>query len=293
MKKYCIALVTVLLMLFCVPVLHVSAGELQLFDEGKKLSDSEFIEAAERLHQAADNTHLNVVVILGNHQLSDFAIESLADTTYDQLYPKGSDGICFYLDLSGADHPYDYISTSGMAQFYYTNSERSNRIDQMHYAIDKYLYPVGNEDISGALNEFADQLENYYEIGIPDAYYVYDDEYHKYYHVENGEIIETSRKPYHDVERLFLGGVLGFLIGLMISAIFKASVKSKYRFIYELSPTNYINKKSLHYIQQTDTFIKERTTKTHISSSSGSRSGGSHHSGGHSHGGHGGGGHHR
>ena len=294
MKKYCITLLTVLLMLFCIPSLSVSAGELQIFDNGNRLSTEEFTKVAERLHQAADNTHLNVVVILGNQQLSDLAIESMADSTYDQLYPKNSDGICFYLDLSGAAHPYDYISTSGMAQFYYTNSDSNNRINSMHYAIDKYLYPIGSEDVSGALNEFADQLENYYEAGIPDAYYVYDDVYHKYYHVENGEIITTSRKPYHDVERLFLGGIMGLLIGIMIGAIVKGSIKSKYKFIYELSPTNYINKKSVHYIQQTDTFIRERTTKTHVSSSSsGHRSGGSHHSGGHSHGGHGGGGHHR
>ncbi|MBR7084490.1 MAG: TPM domain-containing protein [Oscillospiraceae bacterium] len=294
MKKFNIVLLTVLLMLLHMTAVSAFAGEFHLFDKGKRLSDADFAEVTERLQETADNTHLNVIVILGNEQLSDITIESLTNETYDQLFSEGSDGVCFYLDLSGAEHPYDYISTSGMAQFYYTNSNTNNRIDQMHYAIDKYLYPIGNEDVSGALNAFADQLENYYEIGIPDNYYVYDDLYHQYYHVEDGEIITTSRKPYHDVERLFLGGIMGLLIGIMISAIVKGAVKLKYRFIYELSPVNYINKKSVHYIQQTDTFLRERTTKTHISSDSGGRSGGSHHhSGGHSHGGHGGGGHHR
>ena len=169
----------------------------------------------------------------------------MADSTYDQLYGQKTDGICIYIDVSSNAHPYDYISTSGMAQFYYTNSDSNNRINSMHYAIDKYLYPIGSEDVSGALNEFADQLENYYEAGIPDAYYVYDDVYHKYYHVENGEIITTFRKPYHDVERLFLGGIMGLLIGIMIAAIVKGSIKAKYKFIYELSPTTYLNKKSV------------------------------------------------
>jgi uncharacterized membrane protein YgcG len=148
------------------------------------------------------------------------------------------------------------------------------------------------EDVTGALNEFADQLETYYKLGIPDDYYVYDDVYHKYYHVENGEIIETSRKPYHNRERLILGGIMGLLIGLFISLIVKTSVKAKYKFIYEISPTNYVNKKTVQYIQQSDTFIGERTTKTHINSSGG-KSGSHHSSGGHSHAGHGGGGHHR
>ena len=293
MKKYCIALLTVLFMLLTLPVLKASAGTLQLFDEGNRLSAEEFTEAAGRLQQTADNVNMNVVVILGNTQLSDLAIESMADNTYDQLFPKGSDGVCFYLDLSGAAHPYDYISTSGLAQFYYTNSSSNNRIDQMHYAIDKYLYPVGREDVPGALNAFADQLENYYEIGIPENYYIYDDVYHEYYHVENGEIVTTSGKPYHNKSAVVFGGILGLLFGLLAAAITKAAIKAKYKFIYELSPTNYVNKKSVHYLQQSDMFIKEHTSRTHISSSSGGKSGGSHHSGGHSHGGHGGGGHHR
>lgn len=294
MKKYIIALLTIFIMLLHTPVLCAFAGELQIFDEGNRLSEEEFSECYERLQQAADLTNMNVVVILGKDYRSDITIESMADSTYDQLYPKASDGVCLYLDLSGVAHPYDYISTSGMGQFYYTNSSKSNRIEQMHYAIDKYLYPVGMEDVSGALHEFAVQLENYYDVGIPEEYYYYDDEYHKYYHVENGEIIETARKPYHDVERLWLGGILGLLTGIMIACFTKGSIKAKYRFIYTLSPTRYLNKKTVQYTQQSDRFIRERTTKTHIPSDSGSRSGGGYSSsGGHSSGGHGGGGHHR
>ena len=294
MKKYYMILLLGLMLLLNIKPICAFAGDMQIYDEGEKLSESQYSEVYKRLHDTADALNMNIVVIIGNEVRSETVIETMTDSAYDQLYGNKADGVCLYLDLSGVPHPYDYISTCGIAQFYYTNSSKSNRIEQMHYSIDKYLYPIGMEDVTGALNEFADQLENYYEIGIPEDYYVYDDVYHKYYHVENGEIIETSRKPYHDVERLWLGGILGLLIGIMISGVLKGTVKAKYKFIHELSPTNYVNKKTVQYIQQSDTFVGERTTKTHISSNSGGRSGGSHHSsGGHSHGGHGGGGHHR
>lgn len=295
MKNYIIAFLSVLCMMLCFSAVPASAGEIQIYDEGNRLKTEEFTQVAERLNEASENIHMNVIAILGSEYRSDATIESMTDSVYDQLYGNKTDGICIYIDLSSTAHPYDYISTSGLAQFYYTNSEQSNRIDSMLYSVEKYLYPIGSEDAVGALEEFANQLEDYYEIGIPDRYWVYDDLYHEYYHVENGQIITTSSKPYINMENVVMGGIIGLVIGLCISAIVRASVKSKYKFMYTISPTTYLNKKTVHYIEQSDRFIRERTTRTHVSSSSGGRSGGgSHHSGGgHSHGGHGGGGHHR
>jgi len=295
LRNYLICLLSVIGMILACSGISASAAGMQLFDEGSYLSTDEFVTVAERLQQAADHTDMNVVIILGSDSTrSDITIESMTDSTYDQLYGNKTDGICLYMDLSGKEHPYDYISTSGMAQFYYTNSNENNRIEQIHYAIDKYLYPIGREDVQGALLSFADQLENYYEIGIPDRYWIYDDVYHEYYHIENGEIIATSYKPYIDRSNLVLGGIFGLIIGLIISGITSSVIRAKYKFIYELSPTNYLNRKTVRYTEQSDRFIRERTTKTHVSSDSGSRGGGGHHSsGGHSHGGHGGGGHHR
>ena len=295
MKKYLIVLLTILLMMLCIPVYTVSAAEMQLYDEGSRLSSEEFAEAYERLTEAAEHTGMNVVVILGNEPRSDATIESAADSAYDQLYGQKTNGICIYIDVSSNARPYDYISTSGLGQFYYTNSSRSNRVDSMLYAVEKYLYPVGSEDVFGAVMAFADQIENYYEIGIPDRYWIYDDVYHEYYHVENGQVITTSTKPYINIGNLVKGGIIGLFIGIFAAVITSAAVRSKYRFIYQTVPSTYLNKKTVQYTEQSDRFIRTRTSKTHVSSSSGSRSsGGSHHSGGgHSHGGHGGGGHHR
>ena len=293
MKKYLLPLLAALLLMLNLSGISASAGEFQLFDPGYLLSSSESSEVAERLQQTADTINMNVVVILGNEQNSDTTIESMTNSTYDQLYTNQSDGVCLYLDLSSSASPYDYLSTTGLAQFYYTNSERNNRIDPMLSAVGKHLYPKGSEDVVGALDEFANQLETYYSRGIPENYYIYDNVYHEYYHVENNQIIATSGKPYLDMVRLVTGTLCGLILGVLAAAITKLSVKSKYKFIHELSPTNYLNKKSVRYTEQSDRFLRERVTKTQIVRDTGG--GGSHHSsgGGHSSGGHGGGGHHR
>ena len=294
MKNSLIVFLSAWFMMLILTVMPASAAEMQIYDEGNRLNPEEFVEVAERLNEAAENVNMNVIAILGNEARSDTTIESMADSVYDQLYGNKTDGICIYIDLSSAAHPYDYISTSGLAQFYYTNSRESNKVASMLYSVETYLYPIGSEDAVGALKEFANQLENYYEIGIPDRYWIYDDLYHEYYHVENGKVITTATKPYIDRGKLIMGGMMGLFIGILAAGITSAAVKAKYKFIYQISPTTYLNKKTVNYIEQSDRFIRERTSKTHVSSSSGGRSGGSHHSGGgHSHGGHGGGGHHR
>ena len=290
MKHYFLVLVSILLMLSGMTFLHASAAEAQIFDPGAKLSAEQVAESTGILQKTADSTGMNIVVILGNEQRSEITIESMTDSTYRQIYEKNTDGVCLYLDLSNAPSRYNYLYTTGLAEFYYTNAKTNPRINQILSEMKSSLY---TNDISGALSVFAEQLEKYYSLGIPEHYYVYDDVFHEYRHVENGEIISTLNKPYHDPQKILLGGLFGLIIGIGAACITNISVHSRYKFIYSLSPTTYLNKKSVHYLQQTDTFIRERTTKTTIEEPSKSHSsGGGNSGGGHSHGGHGGGGQH-
>lgn len=269
--------------------LSVSAAEAVLWEERTFLDEDEHDECLKRLQEAADATGMNVAVVLGSQNRSDASIETLASSTYDELFGKSTDGLLYYMDLSGVN-PYDYIDTSGFGQFYYTNSDDNNRIDAMFEALDLYLYPVGSEDVHGAVLEFADLVEYYYYAGIPDRYYVYDDAYGCYFYVENGEILKSSTKPYIDWELVAFMGICGFGVGILAAVITFFAVKSRYQFKSSLSPTAYVNRKNVQYHQQYDNFIRTYTTKVKIESSSG---GGGSHGGGHSSGGHGGGGHHR
>ena len=43
--------------------------------------------------------------------------------TYEELYGMNTDGVFLYLDMSGEASLFDYLSTSGKGQFYYTDNE--------------------------------------------------------------------------------------------------------------------------------------------------------------------------
>ena len=291
MKKWIMILMTGLF-LFLLHPLNASAANIKLYDEGGRLTSEHFRQCETALQETADRTGLDIAVICGIEDLSDIAIESLCKKSGIELFGENSNSIVYYMDLKGYS-PYDYITTRGLAQFYLTNSDDSrNRIDLIFDALDSYLYPKGGEDVHGAILEFAEQVNYWYDAGIPDRYWVYDDQYHEFMHVENGQIIRTKQNPYPNRGIVVWGGIIGGLMGLLIAFIVYAGVKSTYQFKYELSPTNYVNKKSLNYHEQYDRFVRTNTTRTRIDSDD-SGGGGGGGGGGHSSGGSGGGGHHR
>ncbi len=292
MKKWIMILMTGMF-LFLLHPMSVSAASIKLYDEGGRLSNEQFRECEKILQSTADETGWNIAVICGTENLSDIAIETLCDKSCIELFGEDSDSILYYMDLKGHD-PCDHITTRGLTQFYITNSDDSrNRLNLVFDALDIYLYPVGSEDVDGAIEEFANQLLYWYDAGIPEKYWVYDDVYHEYMHVENGQIVYTSQNPYPDKSIVVFCGIMGGLIGLLIAAIVYAVVKSRYRFKYELSPTNYINKKKVRYRNQYDKFVRTNTTRTRIETDNRGGGGGGYSGGGHSSGGSGGGSHHR
>lgn len=277
-------------MLLTLAILPASAAEVKLYDEGGRLSPSEFTECQQRLQQASDYTGMNIGVVLGVQDRSDLTIESVCKSTYLELFGANSDGLFYYMDLKGSE-PYDYIATRGKGQFYYTNASSNNRVESMYDSLDDFLYPVGSENAYGAVMEFAELVEYYYDAGVPEQYFVYDDVDRMYYHMEGDEVIATVGKPYHEWLMIPVMAFFGALAGLLPALITFLVVKSRYKFKYALSPTTYVNKKNVDYHEQFDNFVRTSTSKVRIESSSGGGSGGG--GGGFSSGGFGGGGHHR
>lgn len=294
MRRFAIALLTCVfaLLMLCPAAVSAAAPKVVLYDEGDRLDEAQEQECIERLQQAANKTGMNIGVVLGIQKRSDIAIDSAAKESYLSLFGENSDGLLYYMDLKGQD-PYDRIVTRGKAQFYYTNSSDNNRIDMIFDTLDKYLYPVGKEDVRGAVLAFAEEVEYFYDRGVPDRYYYYDDEYRMYYSLDDdGNVRATVNKPYKDWGALIGLTILACICGIIAALIFFFVIKSKYKFKYALSPTTYINKKTVQFYNQYDNFVRSHTTKVSIDSGSGGRSGGGG-GGGHSSGGFGGGGHHR
>ncbi|MBR6616661.1 MAG: hypothetical protein IKL00_02155 [Oscillospiraceae bacterium] len=274
-------------------------GVALIYEEQKFLSGDEYDYCLALLQDAADKTGMNVGLVLGAQVRSEYTIRSLADSSYDTMFGKNTDGLLYYMNLSGAYSPYDYISTSGLGQFYYTNSEKVDRINAIFDRVFPYLTPAGSEDVPGAVEMLAQEIVYYYEEGVPDRYYVYDDVYEQYMYLEDGKIVMSSTLPLSHVDlsaiiaKLVMLAFFGIGAGLIVAVIVFFCVKSHYKFKVSLSPTAYINRKNLVIHRQHDNFIRTYTTRVKIESSSGGgRSGGSR-GGGRSSGGHGGGGRHR
>lgn len=293
MKKWLGMLLAGFAMLLCGMALPVSAaGEVWLYDEsGNVLDKDEYTLCENRLKQAADYTNMNIGVIIGSQSRSDLTIESLTKSSYDEVFGHKTDGILYYMDMSGVS-PYDYIATAGMGQFYYTNSDMYDRIDAMFTELDTYLKPVGNEDVQGAVECYAGLIEYYYDEGVPPRYYYYDDEERLYYHLDkNGQVVSTATKPYVDPLMVLFGAFGGLVAGLILALTANALIRHRYQFKFSLSPTTYVNRKEVQFYQRYDHFVRTYTSRVRINTDSGGGGGGG--GGGHSSGGFGGGGHHR
>lgn len=290
MKKFWTILLTGAAM-FLGCTLHASAANVRIYDEAGRLLPEDYEFCVDCLQSASDQTGMNIAVVLGKQVRSEYMIENLADETYDEMFGKNTDGLLYYMDLSGAELSYDYISTSGMGQFYYSDGDMADRINAIFDDVFPYLYPKGNEDVVGAIEALADDVVYFYEVGIPENYYIYDDVYEQYFYIKDGKMQASNHRPYVDFSYILTMGAFGFFIGLIVALIVFFAVKSHYKFKASFSPTAYINRKNLVFSRQYDNFVRTYTTRTKIESSSGGRGGGG--GGGRSSGGHGGGGRHR
>ena len=172
--------------------------EWLLQDDADCLTEDEKEVLNDRLLKTAESIDMHVFVYLSGTRVSREDTRNTAADLYLNRYDADSDGILYYMDLSGngdtSYSPYDYIYTRGMAQFYYTNSKDNNRIDAIFNAIDPYL-PRGAEQPYEAVTQFCEELKNYYRAGIPDGYYVYEKSTDKYQWVQDGKIVEDDQPP--------------------------------------------------------------------------------------------------
>lgn len=240
------------------------------------------------------------VVIAGTETIwenaGDSTIQSMADEFYDELFNPQSDvdtdGILLLInDVTY----YDYLSTSGAAQLYFTNSEADDRVYDLLGALSPDL-KAG--DYAGAVSLFCDLARSCWEQGIPSGYYVYDDDRGQYGYEAEGALCWSESLPFRYLYS-WTGNFLRWtILGAIVAVICYFMIKRHYRFKTAPNPTSYVCQNKTEFRARTDTFLRTHTSKTRINTNSGggggggSRGGGRSHSssGGHSHGG---GGRHR
>ncbi len=242
------------------------------------------------IQASSEELRMNIYVYISDSYMSDYQTEIFADDTYDEMYGEDTDGIFYYLDLSGKSPAYDYISTSGKAVLLY-----QDKIDAIFNYLDNYLPASGQSysegDIYNAVSAFLSILRTYSDNTPKSSLkYYHDTSSGKYFYYTNGEYIVTKSKP--PALWLIIITVCA-CIGSLTGFITYWAAKSRYKFKSTTNPSVYISHNETLYTQRSDTLIRTYVHKHKIESSGGGGRGGGG-GGGHSHsGGHGGGGHHR
>lgn len=303
MKKSVLILINIILVVLMVAVLFIQSATKTDIAKGFDgnsinsgfLDNTGLVENPDDMtklvRETSEETQMNIFVYvagtLDSHR-SDYDIECFADDFYDEIYGEDTDGVFYYMDLSGRSPAYDYISTSGKAVLLYQKN-----IDNIFTRLDNYLPPSGQtiypENVEDATKAFLKAIKDYSNTKPSPITYYHDESSGKYMFMKNGEFVVSKHKPM--IYNIFFMGIC-IVAGLVIAVIVYFVTKYRYRFKKSQNSSVYIKHDKTVFHRKTDTFIRTYTTKHKIetSSGSGSRGGG----GGHSHsGGHGGGGHHR
>lgn len=250
------------------------------------------------IQECARDNNMNIVVFLPDSSrsyYSDSQTEYFAKNEYNSVFTENTDGLLYYLDISGKRSAFDYIATSAGANLIYTQGIR----DSIFNSLDQYLpsssssEPLDPEKIGEAISSFCYYVDYYNTDKARESYFyasTADDPVYVY--KKSGETYVTKSAP---PAKKMIVMIVSELIGGLVTLIIYLISKHNYKFKSKTNPRIYLSGDSVNLTQNADIFQGTHTTKTRIESSSGGggRSsfgggGGSHHGGSM-----GGSGHHR
>lgn len=241
---------------------YVDASK-KVYDFADILSDEEEANLRAEIYPIIDAINMDIVILTINQSYSyDEYNENIAADFYDYndfgIDFNNYSGILLLRNTYSNDPYYD-IYTFGEAQLYY-NYERLN------YILDRISNNIVNKRYYLAFSQFIDQVDFYYNKGLPN-------QYKDYYIDDNGVLIKRFNPPI---------GVALVFSSIITFAIIMVLVKRNKMVIKPTKADEYLDTHSVNYTEKNDTFRNSVTTSYTNSSSSGG-GGGSHGSGGGSH----------
>lgn len=234
----------------------------KVYDFANILTDQEEEKLRQEIYPIIDAIKMDIVILTINQTYSyDEYNENIAVDFYDY----NDFGIDFYkysgiLLLRNANprNPYYDIYTFGEAQLYFNN-------DRINYILDRIGDNIGDKKYYLAFSQFIDEVDFYYNIGIPS-------EYKDYYINSNGDLVKPFNPPI---------GFAFIFSALVTFVIIFNLVKRNKMVIKPTKADEYLDVNTINFTEKNDTFRNSVTTSyTSSSSSSGSSGGGSHRSGG-------------
>ena len=204
---------------------NVSAEENHVYDHADLLTVQEEEYLENLAVEGAEQWDMNFLMVTTDDADGKSAME-YADDFYDAQFPEESeeDGILYLIDM---DNREIYLSTSGMAIRYLTDSRIESILDEA------YEYVVEG-DYYGTFVTFIEETEGYLTKGIQSDQYNYD--------VETGEI-DYYREP---MGITFGEFIFAFVAALIPAGITIGIIKAKYQLKFE----------DFHYDAYTDSDVR-------------------------------------
>ncbi len=243
-------------------------------------------ELVKRVKQCSANTHMNILIYLPSSSRKNYSDDDTRDFTankYNEIFGENTDGLLYYIDISGKSPAYDDIAKSAGANLIYTEDV----CQSIFYSLDQFLPPsygpVSTEHIINTVNNFCPLVESYYDPdNMSGSYYDSTADTPVYVYSKGGKTYVTTSKP--PATKLFIC-IIAELIGGLITLIMYLISKHNYKFKSKTNPGIYLSDRDVRFIEKSDTFLRSYVTKHRIQSSSGGGGGYRGGGGGHSHGG--------
>ena len=277
---------TVFLILFFLMTAVFPAGaldiSLKVYDEADLFSTEDEAYLMKKALALVDTYDMDVV-ILTIQNADGKTTRAYADDFFDDngfgIGPQ-FDGLLFLIDMDNREF---YISTTGLAIRYFTDSRINTILDEVFSYVSEGLYAEGADF-------FLDETEAILKAGIPQDQYNYDTETGEkdYYNDYRDEDLTLSQRFMHS----FYNSGVYLLIAAVISGITVAIMAGGNKGKKTVNASTYLDSQSFHLDDNRDIYIRTSVTKTHIpknpppgSGSGGSRSSVHTGSSGRSHGG--------
>ena len=213
---------------------------LRLVDEADLLSDSEEKKLLKKLDKTSEELSFDIIIMTLEDHYGE--VESFTKDLYKDVYGKKRDGVILLISM--AERDWCIVGNGEGAQIFPSST------------IDK----IGNA-ITGDLKDgdYADAFDLFVEKAV--------------YHIDG----ERNGYPFNVGKSLLIAAAVGLVIALIVTAIFKAQLKSVRK---QNAAQNYVKPGSMNITKSRDFFMyrtvsRSRRTDSSSSSSSGSQSSGS------------------
>lgn len=231
-------------------------------DKAALLDSAELAEIEQKAQETADYTGWNIAIVTTNDGFGEDGYNAMnyAEQYYDEAFGADSSSIVYLIDLD-----YRHIAMDGELLNYINKQRLDTILDKCE---DRYF----DYDDVGVFQTFLSYVEQYYtsgEVDPDEAVGPQGDDFRP------SDYSSESPIPF-SVPAAVIFGLIGAVIALL-SALSAHKHKKP-------SATSYLDKNTLNIYQREDRYIRQHTSVTTISSSSGG-SGGGRSSGGRSHGG--------